>query len=47
MEIGPFEDVFPIEDRDISASYVSLLAGTMIFLNSSPCDAVSVEVGFL
>ena len=24
MEIGPFEDVFPIESGDIPASYVSL-----------------------
>ncbi len=27
MENGPFEDVFPIENWDIPASYVSLLEG--------------------
>ncbi len=27
MENGPFEDVFPIENRDIPAIYVSLLEG--------------------
>ena len=27
MEHGPFEDVFPIENGDIPASYVSLLEG--------------------
>ncbi len=27
MEQGPFEDVFPIENGDIPASYVSLLEG--------------------
>ena len=31
MENGPFEDVFPIEDGDIPASYVSLPEGTIIF----------------
>ena len=29
MEIGPFEDVFPVESGDIPASYVSLLEGTI------------------
>ena len=28
MEHGPFEDVFPIENGDIPASYVSLPEGT-------------------
>ena len=27
MENGPFEDVFPIENGDIPASYVGLLKG--------------------
>ena len=27
MEHGPFEDLFPIENGDIPASYVSLLEG--------------------
>ncbi len=29
MENGPFEDVFPIENGDIPASYVSLPEGTV------------------
>ena len=29
MENGPFEDVFPIKNGDIPASYVSLQAGTL------------------
>ena len=32
MEHGPFEDVFPIENGDIPASYVSLPAGTSHFV---------------
>ena len=28
MENGPFQDVFPIKNGDIPASYVSLLEGT-------------------
>ena len=31
MENGPFEDVFPIKNGDIPASYVSLPEGTYLF----------------
>ena len=31
MENGPFEDVFPIKNGDIPASYVSLPEGMMIY----------------
>ena len=32
MENGPFEDVFPIENCDIPASYVSLPEGISVYL---------------
>ena len=37
MEHGPFEHIFPVENRDIPASYVSLTEGKfLLFLGLTP-----------
>ena len=41
MEKGAFEDVFPIEDVDIPASYVSLPKGTSDSLTKNKCSTSS------
>ena len=47
-ENGPFEDVFPIENGDVPASYVSLPEGTRFFnFNGSRSDFLNVTQGSL
>ena len=45
IDNGPFEDVFPIEDGDIPASYVSWLEGSIIPINQcfEPEDLFSLH----
>ena len=43
LENGPFEDEFPIENRDIPASYVSLPEGTRISWFNLSWSLVEVE----
>ena len=40
MENGPFEDVVPIEDGDIPASYISLPEGKTKFYWQHACNRV-------